>query len=121
MAQGFLSRGAANQWSWSGSVVIRRAVAVSAAAIAWVMVAHAPRADDYSWNGGDGTWPSAGWTNDTTSTSPVAGPTAADNTATISGGTVTFAGNDTFGQASTPAITLDLNGTSQTAAAGRRG
>ena len=118
MSYGCLNRGAANRWSWSwsGSIVIRRAVAVSAAAIAWGMVAHAPRADDFTWNGGDGTWPSLNWTNVTTSATPVGGPTGASNanSATISAGTVTFAGNDTFGSAGTtasPAVTLDAGGT----------
>ena len=57
-------------------------------------------AANYSWNGSNGAWNSLNWTipPDTT---PVAGPTGASgtNTATIASGTVTFAGNDTFGNA----------------------
>lgn len=80
----------------------------------------AARADDFTWNGGDGTWPSSNWTNVTTTVNPVAGPTADGNTATISAGTVTFAGNDTFGRGginptdgitSSPAITLAAGST----------
>jgi autotransporter-associated beta strand protein len=72
------------------------------------------QADEFTWNGSDGTWPSLNWTNATTSDSPVAGPTTGGNTATISAGTVTFAGNDTFGNDGTtasPAITLNAGAT----------
>ena len=84
--------------------------------IAVLVTTGSPRADDFTWNGGDGTWPSAGWTNVTTSATPVSGPVGANsaNTATISAGTVTFAGNDTFGAAgttATPVITLTTGGT----------
>jgi autotransporter-associated beta strand protein len=71
-------------------------------------------ADDFTWNGGNNTWPSLNWTNVTTSANPVAGPTTGGNTATISAGTVTFARNDTFGSDATtasPTITLGADAT----------
>jgi fibronectin-binding autotransporter adhesin len=85
--------------------------------VAALLAAMAPtRADIFTWNGGNGTWTSTGWTNVTTGANPVAGPTGASNanSATISSGTVTFAGNDTFGAAgttATPVITLNAGGT----------
>lgn len=52
-------------------------------------------AADYTWGGGTSTW------TDTSATGWNGGPPIAGDTATINGGLVNFAGNDTFGSAGT--------------------
>jgi fibronectin-binding autotransporter adhesin len=92
--------------SWLG---LSSTLPITAAAV--LLLASPPvRADDFTWNGGDGTWPSPNWTNVTMNTSDVAGPTTAGNSGTISSGSVTFATSDSLGDASStasPAITLN--------------
>ncbi|MFO1492350.1 MAG: autotransporter-associated beta strand repeat-containing protein [Kiritimatiellia bacterium] len=69
---------------------------------------HPVRAADYTWDGTGNNWNTAHWLP-----GPVAGPTAAGNTATINSGTVSFSINDTFGihsTASTPTVNLNSGG-----------
>jgi autotransporter-associated beta strand protein len=68
------------------------------------------QAAPFVWNGTNNTWTSANWN------AGVGGPTGGTNvdTATINGGTVTFSGHDTFGNAATtasPVITINSGGT----------
>ena len=62
-------------------------------------------AADYTWGGGTSTW------TDTSATGWNGGPPIAGDTATINGGLVNFAGNDTFGSAgTTTSASIILNG-----------
>lgn len=66
-------------------------------------------AADFVWDGTTNLWNSLHW-----NPGLVAGPTTSGNTATINGGQVTFAGNDTFGNATittSPGINLNAGGT----------
>ena len=75
-----------------------------------LFLAASANAATYTWDGTANLWNSPHWN------AGVAGPTGASNadSATINGGTVTFAGHDTFGNANTPSspvITINNGGT----------
>ena len=60
------------------------------------------------WDGSDDTWPSLHWN---AGAGLVGGPTGSNDSATINGGLVNFAGNDTFGSAgTTTSASIILNG-----------
>ena len=75
-----------------------------------ISLAAAANAAPFVWDGTDNTWTSPHWNGG------VGGPTGGSNadSATINGGTVTFSGNDTFGNnatAASPVITINNGGT----------
>ncbi len=78
-----------------------------------LMVPGLLQAADYTWDGANDTWASAHWLPGN-----VAGPTASGDTAAISGGTVSFAQHDTFGNANTTSSPVITIGTGATLASG---
>ena len=89
------------------------AAAAFAVAFLGAMAPGRSQAADYQWDGAADTWGSLHWTISPDPTL-VAGPTVGGNTAAISGGTVSFAQHDTFGNANTtssPVITLGAGAT----------
>ena len=80
-------------------------VAVAALLLSVIGTSHAA---SYDWDGTTNAWNSLHWLP-----GPTAGPTgpSSANIATINGGTVTFAGHDTFGNHTTPSsAVINLNG-----------
>ena len=83
---------------------------ILAGSIAALFAAQSALAAPFVWNGTNNTWTSLNWN------AGVGGPTGASNanSATINGGTVTFSGNDHFGNdatAASPVITINSGGT----------
>jgi autotransporter-associated beta strand protein len=88
------------------------AISFTIACLAFWAAALPSRAASFTWDGTTNTWPSVHWYN--SSNTLVAGGTVVTDFYVITNGRVTFAANDTFGQANTtasPAITIGGSGT----------